>query len=454
MGTRQERVNSFSTSDVIGYAGHFTEKQARIVEGKAGERKIEHLDLMNLLGKFTEPELKNLTGFVRDIQTTDGCTGGCWWCGYEAKREISQAFSYNSLDSFFRQYGSYLPANAIALYRASDPLSWKDGNHTYTDLVKTFLEKTNKYTGLSTSTSIPRGTELEALRFLREAYELWENEGSDFRQAIRISVNQRNQEIVEAVIVRLKEERVTEEFIQRIERSYRTKGAIIYMGDAINNPARDYYDTVGIACFDGLVITPDGVSAVSMEAVTMESPQGVKMSKIEPGGQAVPVPLDLETYDDPIKGNAWGYKLFNLLPKRRYAVYENGDFKEVVTEESVRRDLLAFAITNRNLSLMPSHLRKLRVREAVKQNPLLLDDLVQQLDSLSGEFLERRNNYLKRKGDQNGYVDYNDKEAYYAADYFIGEVERELMHVKGIFESLKPHPGSNHSGFLFWKKAA
>ena len=99
------------------------------------------------------------------IELTQGCSIGCYFCGFEAKRGVTGVVAFSALERFLKEYGHLfregerINHHLPMLYYATDPLDYQDPKtgHNYRDVLKLFRETTGKCP--PTITAVPKGKE-------------------------------------------------------------------------------------------------------------------------------------------------------------------------------------------------------------------------------------------------------------------------------------------------------
>lgn len=352
-------------------------------------RSAERVDMMEIMEPFNPKEKVIIAKNLGSIQMTDGCTVGCPWCGVEAKRGISKAFSLESYKRFVTEFGKYIPNRkgvAFGLYDASDPFDWvsEDGESDYGTL-EHFLIDNTRSRQIITSTAVPIGSEVSITSFLVPY--LIRNldrarKGKSLNEYFRFSVTKDNRDRVLKIMQFIKDlrfmpDKYLKNFIALVDRSEEIgrddmepndKNAEIKIGSVGNvgyyayKPDRGDSDYAGIACQDSLALVPfhtrnikgqrvqfGGVIAYSMECVTVHNSIGERRIPVIPGKMMIPKPVVDMEYEYPHEFDPKG-KDFPILPKHRYGIYEDGKFVGFKIEESVRRDALAFYWAYLNLT--------------------------------------------------------------------------------------------------------
>lgn len=354
------------------------------------ERQLaERVDMMEILEPFSPEERVIIAKNLGAIQMTDGCTVGCPWCGVEAKRGISRAFSFEAYKRFINEFGKYVPNRKgvpFGFYEASDPFDWvsEDGESDYGTLVH-FLRDKTRSKQIFTSTAAPVGTEVSIASFL--ASYLIRNydrvrQGKRLLEDFRFSVTKDNKDRVMKIMqfikdLRLMPEKYLRNFIELRDRSEEIgwdniepndkdadikRGAVRNVGYYVHKPDRGDSDCAGIACQDSLILSPlyarnirgrkvqyGGITTSSMECVTTQNSIGKRRVPVIPGRIMIPKHITNIEYEFPHQFDPKG-KSFPILPKHRYNIYEDGKFAGSKNVESVRRDALAFYWAYLNLT--------------------------------------------------------------------------------------------------------
>lgn len=224
------------------------------------------------------------------INGTDRCTNACSFCGVSEKGPITHKLSrkgVNTLISSYSQSKSRQPDSGPnkgkivdILYWGNDPLElmWQKGENEeedYEDIVKEYdriMQGKNCY--LFTSTALPLGTELKALRTMLTVMEL-QNPHDVGRVIFRISQTTQNWEAA-ASLQQITESLVPESKNTCIVSSMRNNDPFITGTGWQRVPPTKirYEDIININCTDGVCISPTDMEAKIMVGASIDRPNG------------------------------------------------------------------------------------------------------------------------------------------------------------------------------------
>lgn len=388
--------------------------QDNIVRKKCEQRmKAASVDIFKeILAGFSNKEIRNITKNMGAIQMNDGCSVGCPWCGLMARGYISKKISFESFQEFISLYGDCF-RKKIAFMWASDPFDWYEGKRSYVDLAKTLFKK--KGTILSTTTALPKGTELTVLRFLefiakefpvdsREAPRLSVSYDNIFFKSVykrrklnledffefyllakklegmkfffRFSVTKENQARIKALETILTKRGVKKEFIKYIlfaERDILGGEKIVKAGRCFGRKGEDRpKNLVGIGCFDGVLLTPNRLIGLTMGVTTKNNPTGLEEKVIRPGEHEVPNFIHIRDYQKFSTDKTDSIKA-KLLPSASYRVYRNGALIKTYCLNDIKRDILVYSLFwNKIIPLFESFLKSLPPESILLQNKKLI----------------------------------------------------------------------------------
>lgn len=337
---------------------------------------------------------------AQHIQCTDGCTGGCPWCGFDVRRKITTGFSFESLVELFNTYGLHFPKK-IALYWASDPLDIAGEKENgelfyYPDLIREIIDSLEPNQRIYTSTVMPEGTYAIARDLLVFFHRHWlehnyypDNDNLLF--TVRFSETEKNTEQIAALKQELLEMGLDHNYVnaQFAMAESRNQQTVKKLGKQIKHPDRNIYslDIASIACYDGVLIRPDGLYAITMEAATSESPFGHTWQPlvVQGGELAIPIFQSLDYLNERIstkkilKG-----EIPALLPNVRLNIVdaETGEILRVQEQVSLRRDLMAFIQAYLTLNLLREKKLSLQQKYVLLQYNGQLDSRWEQTQSL------------------------------------------------------------------------
>ena len=219
------------------------------------------------------------------MEMTSGCTVKCSFCSLAKKGAIKKKISFDSvlkLLEFFRD-GQDVPGDTVksdGLYWGTDPFDAKwlvDGSeYDYSDLAEAYwklMEGEDRF--LYSSTAIPLGEELRILKFADKLIEKKRSgEISEFNR-LRISCTNVNEQRALAIMGVLSALYGDYSFdTNPILSDNRHENVAMTGGDWDNPNEISNWDVLGVNCRDGVVISPDSVDALIMEAGSNERPVG------------------------------------------------------------------------------------------------------------------------------------------------------------------------------------
>jgi hypothetical protein len=254
------------------------------------ERAPTH-DLLGILDCFYKSEREYLIRSLSGLQLTRGCNGGCHFCLFGRKKGVEAKFEFGSIQRFLEKYGGSIN-NYTGLYWDSDPLDYRDGEHSFVDVYRLWKEVKPDCPPYI-STTIPKGSAQafeDLITYTIKEY----TEGEPLpEKGLRISLAKHNVQRIEAIFRKLTEKLIAlgykkkdinnfyEHYINVTNRyeNISPLGALIGRAD-------DIRDIVSPACMDGVVIEPGGqksVRAIMMTIPTIYEPSGETSIPIYPG---------------------------------------------------------------------------------------------------------------------------------------------------------------------------
>jgi len=230
------------------------ETVAKKREAYEGEEDKESLPL-HLEKRFTEDELTQfILPNIGAIQLTFGCSRGCPFCGVDAVPGVREHIPYSQLANLFQKYGVYFWDIEPLLYWASEPSDYSSKleleDKTYKDVHQLAVE----YAGYNPFTSSRETNDNQWLKFLNA-------EGSK----ARVSVYGYDAKKIEKIRGNLKNE------VEIIgENSQHRQG----IGLSFSPDKNTEHLISGIACRDGLLLTPRGLYSMAVVPISEKFPQG------------------------------------------------------------------------------------------------------------------------------------------------------------------------------------
>ncbi len=206
--------------------------------------------------KFSNEELEIILSNVGAIQLTHGCSKGCPFCGLDAVPGVRDYIPYAQLAKMFQDYGKQIGKTRPLLYWASEPSDYNIDDKTYED-VHELAEKYAGYAPHVTSKEIDDEQWLEFLNLLGK------------KRKVRASVYGQKKENIDRIFEQYKDISLT-----GIEEEHQ-------MGIGVSSMRKKEEVTRGIACFDGMLITPRGLFNVIQTIITEKNPQGLEIVPFE-----------------------------------------------------------------------------------------------------------------------------------------------------------------------------
>lgn len=247
--------------------------QRELVDRLTKSRNLDSHDSeslpLNLEKKYTPDELSIIFSNTAVIQLTFGCSYGCAFCGFDAIKGVREHIPYSQLSNMFKCFGKELNVGEPFLYWASDPSDYasKDGleDRTYQD-VHQLAVRFAKYNPGVTSINT---RDKEWVEFMVDT-----NIVNGFRGSRRFSVqaNSANRgEFYNEQIDPAKRNNVeilsgTPHEVGMGLSRIRKKNDIEYGPQASKG--------LGIACKDGVLLTPRGIYNMLVIKISDKYPQG------------------------------------------------------------------------------------------------------------------------------------------------------------------------------------
>ncbi len=247
--------------------------------------KSESLPL-ELEKRFSEDELELIFSNIKAIQLTYGCSIGCAFCGFDAIKGAREHIPYSQLANMYKKYGSQLSKGKPFLYWASEPSDYasKEGleNRTYKDVHELAVCYAAYDPGIT-------------------SFNLKDQEWMDFMAQKRLDFGNPNRRLSvfgmkEPQLIQLRlraaasEEKTEEKRVggsREIGFIGETSGGetvrhIKGMGKSFEQQERiGDIPKSGIACVDGVLLTPRGLFNLFVVPISKEYPQGVIITPLE-----------------------------------------------------------------------------------------------------------------------------------------------------------------------------
>ncbi|MGD0976705.1 MAG: hypothetical protein ABR875_00185 [Minisyncoccia bacterium] len=242
--------------------------------------KSESLPL-NLDDKFTEEELKLILSNLEAIQLTFGCSRGCPFCGFDAIKGVREHIPYSQLANLFQKYGGEISKKKPFLYWASEPSDYlsKEGleDKTYEDVHQLAIRYSFYDPGITTSNV----TDKKWMDFMNT------RQSDDLETDRRFSVFGMSDERLGELKNRITTSRL-EVHNEQKKVNYRTSmfgqqfKHVKGMGKTFEEEEGvEDIPKAGIACVDGILLTPRGLYNMFVVPITKEFPQGVIIIPLE-----------------------------------------------------------------------------------------------------------------------------------------------------------------------------
>lgn len=277
----------------LSYWEKWLEKDQQALLEKIIDRKKEIYPLkseslpLELEKKFTEKQLEMIFSNVKAIQLTFGCSKGCAFCGFDAIKGVREHIPYSQLANMFQRYGKELSKGEPFLYWASEPSDYasKEGleDRTYEDVHELAVQ----YAGYDPGVTSFNLTDKKWIDFMAR-------KTSAYRTGRRLSVFGMKEEKLQALQHRVRESEEEIKFsgkkAQRVSLFGKEYKHVKGMGKTFEEE-EDVEDVpkAGIACVDGVLLTPRGLFNLFVIPISREYPQGVIITPLE------------KISDDPVK---------------------------------------------------------------------------------------------------------------------------------------------------------
>ncbi len=216
--------------------------------------------------RFTEKELQLIFENISAIQLTYGCSAGCPHCGFDAIKGVREHIPYPELETLYKKYGHLMGKSKAFLYWASEPSDYrsedsKGQKKVYADV----HELAVKYAGYH-----PQVTTIR-----RE--EEWLDQLKEFASGRpRIST----QGLGKEDLAELKEKADLREI-----KMTTADGLRHFSGMGISEKKQRDIDPEilksGIACKDGILLTPRGLYSIVVTPISKKFPQGTIIVPLE-----------------------------------------------------------------------------------------------------------------------------------------------------------------------------
>ncbi len=237
---------------------------------------------LELEKRFSEDELKLIFNNTKAIQLTYGCSMGCAFCGFDAVKGAREHIPYSQLANLYKKYGLELSSGVPFLYWASEPSDYasKEGleDKTYEDVHELAVH----YAGYDPSITSTNLKDQEWMDFMASKRPNSENSSRRFsvfgmkepqlvqlRLRASASVEKAGESGREIEFIGPTPEGKEFHHIKGVGKSFEQQDDI------------DDIPKSGIACVDGVLLTPRGIYNLFVVPVSREYPQGVIISPLE-----------------------------------------------------------------------------------------------------------------------------------------------------------------------------
>lgn len=250
-----------------------TRDQASMLERVRLDHRVEVRKKELPLGleeRFDEKDLDLIFSNVSAIQLTVGCSIGCPHCGFDAIKGVKEEIPYEQLKNMFERYGKQLHKGAPFLYWASDPSDYrskdKDGNQkSYQDVHRLAVNESRYEPGITTQN--------HEAAWLDELRKMKRNQDPAIESSFRVSTHGLSDDDVSKIVE--KEEEGKLHVVGNKDASGKRKK---FLGMGITQKKLENIDPdtpkSGIACKDGILITPRGLYGFVVVPISQEFPQG------------------------------------------------------------------------------------------------------------------------------------------------------------------------------------
>ncbi|MCL5795309.1 MAG: hypothetical protein M1338_03040 [Patescibacteria group bacterium] len=218
---------------------------------------------LNVEEKFSADELKLIFSNLGSIQLTFGCSKGCPFCGFDAPLGTRDYIPYSQLANLFQRYGKQINKTQPFLYWASEPSDYISREHlenkTYQDVHQLAIE----YAGYSPHITSRETRNNAWLNFLK-----LQNMSEGGARVSVYGLSQKETEIIK--------EKTNSEVGIVGENTSHIKG----LGRSFSF-SEFGQQSIGIGCFNGVLLTPRGLYNVIQVPLSEKFPQGQIVVPIE-----------------------------------------------------------------------------------------------------------------------------------------------------------------------------
>ncbi len=261
----------------------FSKEHIRLLDEIIAQKSEAYKDKENpdvlpleLETRYSAEQLDLIFSNTKAIQLTQGCSKGCVFCGFDAIAKVREHIPYTQLENMFRQFGPSFNKGKPFLYWASEPSDYASRvgleDRTYEDVHDLAVRYSHYSPGITT-----REVDKSWLEFLGDK----KKDGDVRISAAGIREDRFTQLLNDiqkvdlnpfmnlAGTVRHAEGAKAVPFVKGMGVSARKEGY----------PSKDLMS--GIACVDGILITPRGLYNMVVVPISREFPQGTIIKPLQ-----------------------------------------------------------------------------------------------------------------------------------------------------------------------------
>lgn len=320
---------------------------------------IPSVDITPFVEQHTEDERKIVLDNMGSQEATHGCSSGCSDCYLKAPVGVRSQITLNSLDKLYATYGTEI-THIIVPYNASDFMDW-EGDPKGPVALYLLHRKYDHEDPYYVSTYFPLGKEPQMALLMEEMIKdlaanpsLQRNirfslrrKTIDQRIEERIQLYERLQFVQQRLIKKLgkKDEPHINHFFQNNIHSNGDNYLRTPLGrdfDKHNKNWDKFRDIATPGCYDGVVLSPHGFYASTLDAISPYNPKGAIEWDIVPGIN-FEVSKYVDSHSQRIVDRCFGYCVDGPVFMPGVTVFvKNGS--EIVEQErfSMSRELLSF----------------------------------------------------------------------------------------------------------------
>ena len=225
---------------------------------------------LGIENRFDEKERDVIFSNTSAVQLTVGCSFGCPHCGFDAVKGVKEEIPYEQIKNMFQRYGNKIGKSKPMLYWASEPSDYHsvdiEGNEkSYPDIHKLAVDEA-RYTPEIT-------TQNHSESWLNEIRAIKRRTDLSSKTSLRVSAHGLSDEEISRL--NGSEEKEVFKIIGTGAKPEERKKLI---GMGITQKKQEDLDPdkpkSGIACRDGILITPRGLYGMVVVPISKEFPQG------------------------------------------------------------------------------------------------------------------------------------------------------------------------------------